>query len=163
MTLIRATLYEAAVERGAAYAVLSFRTLGNNQIKTFSITAPTSPPETIGLAFDIDPEGQVLAELFRETVLNATPAGTLLTLINQNEASSNVADTLVREDPVIDAIGVGIGEVLLGTGRQGNTVGGSASRTNVLTLAKNQATTVVRLTSGATSNVINFSIRVIED
>jgi len=162
MSLIRFTALEAGVEKGIVYFNLNFRTLGNNEIKEFTIAAPTAPPETIGLSFEIDSTGQLQIDVFRDATLNATPGGTIRDLTNANEASGFVANTELREDPTIDAEGTNIGSALLAAGKQGQPTA-QGDKTNILNLGAEQKVTLVRFTSGATSNVINYIFRIIED
>ncbi len=163
MTLIRSfiSLYEQKVIEGRAHVINSHRTLNNNEIVEFTITAPTSPPGTIGLSFDVDPSGQVLVEAFENTVLNATPGGTIVPLFNTNQASSNVSNTVIRENPTIDDEGDLRIDPLLGAGRK-NT-GAGQGLINVVTLLAAEGVTLIRLSSGAASNVINFILGIIED
>jgi len=162
MSLIRATTLEAAVIEGTAYFIRDFRTLNNNEIKNFAITAPVSPPETIALSIFTDPEGQLLIEIFRGATLNVIPDGIELTLINANESSGSGATTRVLEDPTIDADGELVARSLLGSGRK-NEMSGQGDRTNVISLAQEQGTTLYRVTSGSSSNTINFDFDVIEE
>lgn len=163
MTLIRSviSLYEQKVIEGRAYIISSFRTLNNNEIVNLTITAPIAPPETIGLSFDVDPGDQLLIEIFQPAILNVTPGGTILTLINTNQASGNVANTVIRENPTIDSDGSLILDSLLGAGRKNSTVGQGVI--NVVTLLAAGGTTLVRLTSGSASNTVNFILGVIEN
>ena len=162
MSLIRATSYEAAVENGTAYFIISFREISNNDIVDFAITAPTTAPPTIGLSFDADPSGEVLIEVFRDSVLNATPGGTVIPLFNSNEASGNVALTEVLENPAIDNDGTRVANSQLGAGRSNQTAG-QGDKTNVIYLAAEDGTTLIRMTSGQAGNVVNFTVRVIEE
>ncbi len=165
MTLIRSviSLYEQKVIEGRAYIISSFRTLNNNEIVNITITAPVAPPETIGLSFDVDPTDQLLVEVFQPTVLNATPGGTLLSLINTNQVkeSVNVADTEIRENPTIDSDGNLKIDSLYGAGKKNTGTGQGVI--NVVTLLAADGTTLIRLTSGAASNTINFILGIIEN
>ena len=162
MSLIRASLYEAAVINGTAYVLSSFRQLINNEIINISVVAPTSPPETIALSLEVDPSGQLLVEAFRAATLNATPGGTILTLFNANEASLNVATTVVRENPVIDDDGDLIAIALVGSSNKGNTAS-TGRKIDVVTLLKESGATLIRLTSGSSSNIVNFFLGIVED
>jgi len=162
LTNLHASSLEIATEIGINYFIRSFRTLNNNEIKNFTITASIDPP-TIGIAFDVTPESQVMIEVFRVATLNATPGGTILTLVNANEAlaSVNVAATVIREDPTIDADGNLIADALMGTGK--NQVAVQGNPTNIINLGKSLNTTLIRLTSGSSSNTTNFELRIIEE
>ncbi len=165
MTLIRSviSLYEQKVIEGRAYIISSFRTLNNNEIVNLTITAPTSPPETIGLSFDIVPVDQLLVQVFQPTTLNATPGGTILPLVNTNQAkaSENTANTVVRENPTIDSDGNLKLDSLFGASKKNTTIG--QGLINVVTLLAAEGTTLIRLTSGAASNTVNFVMGIIED
>lgn len=162
MTHLRATTIEGNVINGVLFFNREKRDLNNGQIKIFSVTTPISPPETIGLSFIPDPSGQLEVEVFRGATLNATPGGTILDLFNANESSSNTAQTILREDPVVDDFGQRIADTLLAVSNRGSTTG-LGDQTNAISLALRQSTTIVRLTSGIANNVVNYIFVIIED
>ncbi len=165
MTLLRThiSLFETAVIEGNAYFISSFTILNNNEIIEFSITAPQEPPETIGLALIIDPTNQLHVEVFRDATLNIVPGGTILTLNNQNGKFQdvNIADTVVRRNPTIDADGLQLENKLLADGHKNAAEVGDTTLSIIL--EAEDETTLVRLTSGGANNTINFRIQVVEE
>ncbi len=161
MSLIRSTTYEAAVIRGIAYVFANFFSLNNGGILEITITAPASHPLTIGLTAEISSDAKLQIDVFRGATLNATPGGTILALQNANEASSNTADTILREGPTIDADGTFYAGQMINSGTRGK--GGVGAAGNTVNLATALGTTLIRLTSGSSQNSINLVIRVIEE
>jgi len=161
LTLIRADLLEAATQKGVLYVLRSFRELNNGDELFISVTAPASPPETIGLGFEVDSDARILFEAYRGTTLNVVPGGTILSLTNTNEASGNTSDTVVREDPTIDSLGTLESEALIGPANK-NT-GASGSLISVLSLAQQAGTTTVKIVSGSAKISVNFLLSVLED
>jgi len=160
MSLIRFTAFEAAVDQGNAYFFSSFTVLNNNEIFEITITAPAGAPPTIGLALDIDPSGQLDIVVFRDTVLNVVPGGTILTLNNQNGASDKTADTVVRRNPTIDTDGTQIANRRLASGHK-NT--GGVETSGAVVLEAEDKTVLVRMASGGSNNTVNFLLQVIEE
>ncbi len=162
MSLIRAfiSLFEKAVIDGNSYFISSFIVLNNNEVLEFTITAPDSPPKTIGIGFEADPGGQLSIDMFRNTILNVTPGGTIITLINSNEESENNANTVVTLNPTIDSDGDLIIDKLLAAGQR-NTGGTGDTKATAL-LAEASGITLVRITSGAAGNTVDYKLGVIE-
>lgn len=65
--------------------------------------------------------------IYENTVLNATPGGTLLTPRNKNRFSSNTADCVFRSDPTIDNVGTLLYQTLVPGGRGAGSTGGQTT------------------------------------